>query len=89
MSFVVRPPSRFSARQLGIGAAIVTVVVWTAFILVARASAARTLGPLDIAFLRICGAGLVLVPWGAWQVSRAWREAAPGRPDAARSGSVS
>ncbi|MGF6527579.1 DMT family transporter [Variovorax sp. PvP013] len=86
MSSAVRPPPRFTARQLGIGAAVVTVVVWTAFILIARASAARSLGPLDIAFLRICGAGLVLVPWGAWQVARARREAASGRADAAHPG---
>lgn len=88
MSSAVRPPPRFTARQLGVAAAIVTVVVWTAFILVARASAARTLGPLDIAFLRICGAGLVLVPWGAWQVARARREAASGPPESMRADSI-
>ena len=88
MTRVARPPSRFTARQLGIAAATVTVVVWTAFILVARASAARSLGSLDIAFLRICGAGLVLVPWGAWQVARMRRDAAPRRPDAPRPDAV-
>ena len=89
MSCAVRPPSRFTARQLGLAAAVVTVVVWTAFILVARASAARSLAPLDIAFLRICGAGLVLVPWGAWQVARARQEAAAaGGPGIARPGSI-
>jgi drug/metabolite transporter (DMT)-like permease len=33
---------------------------------VARASASHTLLPLDIAFLRILGAGSVLLPWGIW-----------------------
>ena len=62
---------RFSPRTIGIGAAIVTVLVWTAFIVIARASAGRSLSPLDIAFARICGASLVLMPWGAWLVMRA------------------
>jgi len=64
---------RFSPRTLGIGAAIVTVLVWTAFIVIARASAGRSLTPFDIAFARICGASLVLLPWGAWLVARARR----------------
>ena len=59
---------RFSPRIIGIGAAIVTVVVWSAFIVIARASAARSLTPLDLTFVRICGAALVLIPWGAWLV---------------------
>lgn len=59
---------RFSPRIIGIGAAIVTVAVWTAFIVIARASAGRSLTPLDIALARICGAALVLLPWGAWLV---------------------
>ena len=62
---------RFSPRTIGIGAAIVTVLVWTAFIVIARASAGRSLSPFDIAFARICGASLVLMPWGAWLVMRA------------------
>ena len=62
---------RFSPRTIGLGAAIVTVLVWTAFIVIARASAARSLTPFDIAFARISGAGLVLLPWGAWLVMRA------------------
>jgi drug/metabolite transporter (DMT)-like permease len=79
MPAALRSPSRLSARQLGIGAAIVTVVVWTAFILIARASTTRTLGSFDLVFVRICGASLVLVPWGAWQVAQA-RRRAPGAP---------
>jgi drug/metabolite transporter (DMT)-like permease len=71
--------SRFSARTAGIGAAIITVLVWTAFIVIARASAGRSLTPLDIAFARICGASLVLMPWGAWLVMQARkRDAAQG-----------
>lgn len=76
---------RPSPRAVGIGAAAVTVAVWTGFILVARASAARSLGPLDLALLRIVGAGLVLVPWGAWLVARARRAGA--RPGSAAWGS--
>ncbi|MGK6308053.1 DMT family transporter [Variovorax sp. DT-64] len=69
--------ARFSPRTLGIGAAIVTVVVWTAFIVIARASAGGSLTPFDITFARICGASLVLVPWGAWLVART-RRSDPG-----------
>ncbi len=62
-------PSRFSSRTVGIAAAIVTVVIWTSFILIARASAdparGAVLTPFDIAFCRIFGAGLILLPWGA------------------------
>ncbi|MBB3180608.1 DMT family transporter [Variovorax sp. Sphag1AA] len=61
---------RFSPRTLGLGAAVITVLVWTAFIVIARASAGRSLTPFDIAFARICGASLVLIPWGAWIVAR-------------------
>jgi len=61
---------RFSARTIGIGAAVVTVGVWTAFIVIARASAGRSLTPFDIGFARIVGASLVLLPWGAWLVLR-------------------
>ena len=57
---------RFTTRQLGAVAAVVTVGIWTGFILIGRASAARTLLPLDIALLRILGASAVLLPWGLW-----------------------
>ncbi len=50
------------------------VLAWTAFILIARASAARSLGAFDLGFLRICGAGAVLLPWGAWLAMRDRRE---------------
>ncbi|MHB8947479.1 MAG: DMT family transporter [Rhodoferax sp.] len=62
--------ARLSPRTIGIAAAVVTVLVWTSFILIARASSdpARggTLSPFDIAFCRIVGASLILLPWGAW-----------------------
>lgn len=64
--------ARFSPRAVGIAAAVVTVLVWTSFILVARASndPARggSLTPFDIAYCRILGASLILLPWGAWLV---------------------
>ena len=50
------------------------MLIWTSFILIARASAdpARggTLTPFDIAFCRVLGASLILLPWGAWMVRR-------------------
>lgn len=61
---------RFSPRTLGLLAAVVTVVIWTGFIVIARASAQRTLTPFDIALLRITGASMVLLPWGWWMVRR-------------------
>ena len=61
---------RFSPRAIGLLAAVVTVIIWTGFILIARASAQRTLTPFDIALLRIAGASLVLLPWGWWMVRR-------------------
>ncbi len=64
------PPMRFSPRAAGLLAAVVTVTIWTGFIVIARASAQRTLTPFDIALLRITGASLVLLPWGGWMV---WR----------------
>jgi len=42
------------------------VIIWSSFIVVARASAAHSLLPLDIGFLRIIGAGCILLPWGFW-----------------------
>ncbi len=61
---------RLPSRTVGITAAVVTVVVWTSFIVIARASALRTLNPFDLTYLRILGASLVLLPWGAWMVRR-------------------
>jgi len=67
---------RFFPRTIGLLAAVVTVTIWTGFIIIARASAQRTLTPFDIALLRIVGASLVLLPWGWWMVRR--RHAALG-----------
>lgn len=49
---------------------MVTVLIWTSFIVIARASAdpARggMLNPFDIVYARLCGAGLFLLPLGVW-----------------------
>jgi drug/metabolite transporter (DMT)-like permease len=59
---------QFSARTVGLAAAAVTVLIWTSFIVIARASAAHTLLPLDIALMRILGASSVLLPWAWWRM---------------------
>ena len=67
-------PARLSPQAVGILAAVVTVVIWTSFIVIARASAdpARggLLNPFDIVYARIWGASLILLPWGWWLVRR-------------------
>lgn len=55
-----------SPRTVGLAAAVVTVLIWTSFIVIARASASHTLLPLDIALMRILGASCVLLPWAWW-----------------------
>lgn len=60
----------FSPRAVGLAAAIITVAVWSAFIVIARASAKGSLAPFDIALLRIIGASSVLLPLGLWLVRR-------------------
>lgn len=67
---------RFSPRAVGLASAVVTVLIWTAFIVIARASAQRTLSPFDIAFLRIVGASSVLMPWALWRARRERRSPA-------------
>jgi drug/metabolite transporter (DMT)-like permease len=62
-----------SPQNLGRLAAATTVLLWASFIVVARASATHVLLPLDIAFLRIVGASLVLLPW-AWWLMREQRQ---------------
>ena len=63
---------RFSPKTIGAASAVITVVIWTSFIVIARATAdpsrGVTLTPFDIALLRILGAGSVLLPWGVWLV---------------------
>ncbi len=65
---------RLSGRTVGITSAVITVVIWTGFIVIARASAdparGAVLTPFDIVLARILGAGLVLLPWGWWLVRR-------------------
>ena len=79
---------RLSPKVVGLLAALVTVLIWTAFIVVARASAdpARlpTLTPQDIVFARLLGAGLVLLPLGWWltQAQRARQREAGQLPTA-------
>ena len=63
-----------SPRAIGIAAALVTVTIWTSFIVIARASADPSRGgaldPFDIAFARLLGAGAVLLPLGWWLARR-------------------
>jgi drug/metabolite transporter (DMT)-like permease len=63
-------------------AAVVTVLIWTSFIVIARASADPARGgvltPFDIIFARLCGAGLILLPWGLWLN---WRDRLRARED--------
>lgn len=59
---------QFSARTVGLVSAAITVLIWTSFIVIARASAAHTLLPLDIALMRILGASSVLLPWAWWRM---------------------
>ncbi len=59
---------RPSPRAVGWMAAVVTVFIWTSFIVVARATAHQTLTSFDIAFMRFVGAGVVLLPVGWWMV---------------------
>ena len=79
---------RLSPKVVGLLAAVVTVLIWTAFIVVARASAdparAPTLTPMDIVFARLLGAGLVLLPLGWWltQTQRAHQREAGQLPTA-------
>ncbi|WP_036595744.1 DMT family transporter [Ottowia thiooxydans] len=61
---------RFSPRAIGVLAAIVTVAIWTGFIIIGRASAARTLTPFDIGLCRVLGASLLLLPWGLYLTRR-------------------
>lgn len=61
---------RFSPKTVGIAAAVITILIWTSFIVVARLMALRGLTPLDIVLCRFIGAGLVLLPWGYFLVRK-------------------
>ena len=64
----------FSPRTVGWISAALTVLIWTAFIVITRASAAHQLLPMDILLARIGGASFVLLPW-AWGLMRKARPA--------------
>ena len=55
-----------SPRTTGTLAAVVTVALWTGFIIVGRASASHTLLPFDLALVRLLGAAVLLLPWALW-----------------------
>ena len=70
---------QFSKRSIGIASAIITVAIWSGFIVIARAMAQKTLTSFDIGFMRFVGAAVVMLPWGYWWV-RKQRQAHPGDP---------
>lgn len=57
-----------SSQNVGRLSAVITVLLWTSFIIVGRASSSHVLLPLDIACSRILGASLVLLPWAWWMM---------------------
>jgi drug/metabolite transporter (DMT)-like permease len=61
---------RLTPKTVGISAAVVTILIWTSFIVVARFMALRGLTPMDIVLCRIIGASLVLLPWGYFMVRK-------------------
>ena len=61
---------RFSPKTVGIAAAVITILIWSSFIVVARLMALKGLTPLDIVLCRFVGAALVLVPWGLLMVRK-------------------
>jgi drug/metabolite transporter (DMT)-like permease len=65
-----------SPRAVGIAAAVTTILIWTLYIVIARAMALRSLSPYDIVLCRIIGAAVVLLPWG-WLMMRRRRAADP------------
>lgn len=83
----MRPIPSFSPRAIGIASALITVVIWTSFIVIARASAdparGAALDPFDIALARLLGAGAILLPLG-WMLVR--RDRARGQTTASMFG---
>jgi len=53
MPFLLNYLHQLPPRTLGALSAVITVLIWTAFIVIARASAQGNLLPLDIACLRL------------------------------------
>lgn len=68
---------RFSPKSVGVTAAIITIIIWTSFIVVARLMALKGLTPLDIVLCRIVGAAAVLLPWG-YLIVRKMKATQPG-----------
>lgn len=58
------------SRAAGVLASVVTVAIWTGFIIIGRASAAQVLLPFDLGLIRLVGAALVVVPWALWLTRR-------------------
>jgi drug/metabolite transporter (DMT)-like permease len=86
-------PFGLSPAAQGRIAAVVTITIWTAFIVIARATAdpARggTLLPLDVVYARLWGAALVLLPWGWWMTRTARKQLDPLTPGRGSLGGVS
>ena len=61
-------PMALSSQNVGRLSALVTVLLWTSFIIVGRASSSHVLLPLDIVCSRIMGASMVLLPWAWWMM---------------------
>lgn len=69
---------RFPPKTIGIAAALLTVLIWSSFIVIARGTAHMNLLALDIVLARMLGAALVLAPWGWYLVRRQRRVALAG-----------
>lgn len=74
-------------------AAVITVSIWTAFIVIARATADPARGgsllPFDVVYARLWGAALVLLPLGWWITRRARQSDEPNAPGRGSLGGVS
>lgn len=81
MRAMINPLRGMSPKAIGLAAAITTVLIWTSFIVVARAMALRSLSPLDIVFCRVVGASMVLLPWGWWLTRKARQSKDPSIAD--------
>jgi len=75
MTALIQRLRQVPPQTIGLLAAVITVSIWSAFIVIARASASGQLLPLDIAWARIMGASIVLLPWAWWRSRQK-----PGRP---------
>lgn len=69
-----------SPKAVGVLAAVVTILIWSSFIVIARASAKGSLLPLDMVFLRFVGAAIVLLPWGWWIVRSKRKQSGMQKP---------